>query len=68
MIELSAGLETRVVAAGVVAMLGMAVWLLFRRETNGEQSLFLNMMAPDPLLKGIPQRTLSKFSPMVLKH
>ncbi len=46
MVELSSGLETGVVATGLVAMLGMAVWLLFRCETNGEKSLFSKMMSP----------------------
>jgi two-component system chemotaxis response regulator CheY len=47
MMDMNSGLETEIVATGVVAMLGMAVWLFFRRETNGEKSLFSKMMAPN---------------------
>ncbi|GJL64165.1 MAG: hypothetical protein NPIRA04_28190 [Nitrospirales bacterium] len=46
MLELSSALETEIVVAGLVAMLGMAVWLLFRDESNGEKSLFLKIMSP----------------------
>ena len=45
--ELNTGLETGVVAIGLVVMLGMAVWLFFRRDSNGEQSLFLTLMSPN---------------------
>ena len=46
MIELNSGLETGMVATGVVAMFSMAVWLFFRNESNGEKSLFLKMISP----------------------
>lgn len=49
--ELSSVLETRMLATSVVSMLGMAVWLFFRRETNGEKSLFLKMVASDEIEK-----------------
>ena len=45
--ELSAGVETGMVATGVVAMLGMAVWLFFRDEPKGEKSLFSKLRVPD---------------------
>ena len=53
--ELNTGLETGMVSTGLVVMLGMAVWLFFRGDSNGEQSLFLKMMAPndDELEKGL---------------
>ena len=44
--ELSAGLETGIGATAVVAMLSMAVWLFFRRDSNVEKSLFLKMCEP----------------------
>jgi two-component system chemotaxis response regulator CheY len=44
MINLNSDLETGIGSAGVVIMLCMAVWLLFRHETNGEKSLFLKMI------------------------
>ncbi len=46
MLELSSALETEIVVAGLVAMIGMAVWLLFRDESNGEKSLFLKILSP----------------------
>jgi len=46
MIELSFGVETGMVAAGVAAMLGMGTWLFFRNDSNGEKSLFLKMLSP----------------------
>jgi two-component system chemotaxis response regulator CheY len=44
--DMNSGLETEIVATGLVAMLGMAVWLFFRDEQNGEKGLFSKMMAP----------------------
>jgi CheY-like chemotaxis protein len=46
MMDMNSGLETEIVATGLVAMLGMAVWLFFRDEQNGEKGLFSKMMAP----------------------
>ena len=46
MMELNTGLETGIVATGLVCMLGMAVWLFFRSDSIGEKSLYLEMMSP----------------------
>ncbi len=46
MVELSAELEARILITGLIVMLGLAIWLLFRVETNGEESLFSKFMAP----------------------
>ncbi len=46
MMELSSGINTGIVTVGLVTMLSMAVWLIFRSEFNGEKSLFLKMLEP----------------------
>ena len=46
MVELGVGLEVGILATSLVLMLGLAIWLLFRVETNGEESLFSKIMAP----------------------
>lgn len=46
MLDLSSGLETGIVATGLGVMLGLAIWILFRRETRKGQSLFLKMIDP----------------------
>ena len=46
MMELNTGLETGIVATGLVCMLGMAVWLFFRSDSIVEKSLYLEMMSP----------------------
>ncbi len=46
MVELSAGLEMGILATSLVVMLGLAIWLLFRVETNGDPSLFSKFLAP----------------------
>ncbi|MDT7042199.1 hypothetical protein [Candidatus Nitronereus thalassa] len=74
MINLSSGLEAGIAAAGLIFMLGLAVWLMFRRETGGEDSLFLKMIdpfddeteSPTPkplLLPSNPGKALTNLSP-----
>ena len=46
MMELNPGLETGILATGLVIMLGMAVWLLFRSDSIGEKSLYSEMTSP----------------------
>ncbi len=46
MMDMNAGVETVIVTTGVVVMLGMAVWLFFRIEGNGEKSFFLKILEP----------------------
>ncbi len=55
MIDLNTELETVMVATGVGVMLCMAVWLFFRQESDGVQSLFLKMI--DPFDDEIGQRS-----------
>ena len=44
--ELNPGLETGILATGLVIMLGIAVWLFFWRDSIGEKSLYSEMTSP----------------------
>lgn len=46
MLDLSSGLGTGIVATSLCAMVGLAVWFIFRRDTHEGQSLFLKMIDP----------------------
>lgn len=46
MIDLNTELETAMATTSLVIMLCMAVWLFFRRESDGEKSLYLKMIEP----------------------
>ena len=46
MMELNTGLETGIVAIGLIIMLGMAMWLFFRSDSLGEKSLYSEMTSP----------------------